>query len=112
MHSLKIGQILGYFNTETYPIIKRELGNFELRHMFYAVVTYLRKLRPDLNQLISQINNQRIEVIMVYGKFDHHFPESIGKIFEPQLFNVKQLVVERGHDMVDVDLSKEIRKII
>jgi pimeloyl-ACP methyl ester carboxylesterase len=112
LFGLRLAKAFGYFNAESYPIIKKELGNFQLRHMFYATVTFLRKLKPDIAQLISALNHHKINVIMVYGKYDHHFPAHIGKQFEAKVNNVINLIVDRGHDMVDVELSKQIRKLI
>ncbi len=109
--SLKLANTFGYLNKESYPIIKKELGNFSLRHMFYATVTYLRNLLPDIPQLIFQINSQSIQTLLVYGAYDHHFPAAIGENFEVKLNKVQKLILPKGHDMVDSELSSQIRNM-
>ncbi|HVV56065.1 MAG TPA: alpha/beta hydrolase [Mucilaginibacter sp.] len=100
---LKASRKLNLVDDVGYDILSREIATPELRFSFYACFTYLRFFDTDEQRLIASLNGNGIKSIFIFGKRDRMYPPGIGKKLIARLNNVKVIVLDETHEMINRD---------
>lgn len=86
----------------TLKFSKSVLGNDQLRHVLYKAWTGFSPFKPQLSAVIKKINQFKIPIMMVYGKYDTTINMAPGKAFHQKVLSSKWIVLETGHQLLHV----------
>jgi pimeloyl-ACP methyl ester carboxylesterase len=104
---LKLVYNLKVIDQEAYEILYKEIETPQLRFDFYANMTYLRKLSIKLPQLITTLNEHKVNNYFIFGERDHAVPPHLAKLILPHLTQAKFKILDEGHDLITSRLSKD-----
>jgi pimeloyl-ACP methyl ester carboxylesterase len=90
------------FPKSTLKFSKSVLGNDQLREVLYKAWTGFRHFKPQLSDIIKKINQFKIPIIMVYGKYDTTINMAPGKAFHQKITSSRWVVLETGHQLLHV----------
>ncbi len=106
---LKFMNRLGFVNTSIFKFVNFYIGDKEARRLLYQRWTGLRKLKPNLSQIQSFINERKIPVRLVYGRHDRIILSSVGERFKGSIKEDCLLkVIESGHQVLHEKYVGEI----
>ena len=90
------------FPKSTLKFSKSVLGNDQLREVLYKAWTGFRHFKPQLSDIIKIINQFKIPIMMVYGKYDTTINMAPGKAFHQKISSSRWVVLEAGHQLLHV----------
>ncbi len=106
---LKRGESLKLVNKGALKYVDRHFGDKTIREQVYRVWTSFRKFKPDLNRVVSLINQYNIPVTMIYGRYDTIIPLAPGEKFFRALRSRKKFeVLETGHQLLHIQNAQYI----
>jgi len=83
--------------------IDRYMEDELVRKHIYQVWTAFRNFRPNLKKIESEINQRKIPVELMYGKFDNIIPFTPGQKFSRRLgSNCRFTVLDCGHHVLHI----------
>lgn len=109
---LKLSHRLNLVDDVGYDILSREIATSELRFSFYACFTYLRFFGTDEQRLIASLNGNGIKSIFIFGKRDRMYPPGIGKKLIARLNDVKVIVLDETHEMINRDFVSALSAVL
>lgn len=96
---------LGLLNQSVYKFALHRMNEQSKRVLVYNVWTNLRHMMPDkkkCKQLLSQYN---VLTLLIFGKYDRVIPPVLGIRFADGSFPSKILVLDKGHQLISVQLG-------
>ena len=81
---------------------KSVLENNNLRQTLYNAWTGFSRFKPDIEKLIQLINEKRLLVFLVYGKYDSTIKMAPGRVFHQKISTSKWIELETGHQLLHV----------
>jgi len=83
-----------------------------LRFAFYANVTYLRYLQPNLDDLVSALNENQVRSFFIFGERDYLYPKQLADALLPKIKLAKKMVLDEDHDMVNQNLPARLSQLM
>ncbi len=112
LRTLKVLRQLRIVDEKGHEILQKEFASPELRFNFYAVATFMRLLKTDMQRLISGLNEHNIKSIFIFGKRDSMYPESIGNQLIPKLHNAQKIVLDSNHDLIKQEFATKLSDLL
>lgn len=109
---LKITRRLRFVDDIGYGILLKEISTHELRFSFYACITYLRFLTTDEDKLLKALKEHTIKPIFIFGKRDKMYQPKIGDSFLAKLNNVKVLVLDENHEIINQNFADALTEVL
>ena len=108
---LKAFKALGVVNASVFKFVKYYIDNKELRHELYNRWTGLRKLKPDLSRIKSQVLQCKTPIRLVYGRHDRIILSGVGEKFRKGIDDYcTTSIIESGHQVLHEKHVKDIIK--
>lgn len=100
-------------NKSIFKFVNYYVGDPEVRHALYTRWTSLRKLKPNLEKIKSEISAHQTPTRLVYGKHDRIILSSVGEKFKKGIEPWCSLtVIEAGHQILHEKHAAEIAKAL
>jgi pimeloyl-ACP methyl ester carboxylesterase len=100
--SNKIRKVIGiHFETHERRILMRD------------ALSSFRHINPNLRKVSNNINNNNIELVMIFGKYDFIIPIKLGEHFIKHITTKKKLhVINSSHNILTENASKMLTELI
>ena len=106
---LKLLNKLKLVNASIFKFVNYYIGNPEVRRLLYARWTTLRRIRPHIGSIKSQIKQHSTNTSLVYGRHDRIILSSVGEKFRKGIENQCSIaVIESGHQVLHEKHAKDI----
>lgn len=110
---LAAARSLRLLNSSVAKFVDRYLHDPKVRKLLYIRWTCFSAFRPNLHQLVSKINREKIRVTQFYGKYDRiilprrgiHFNEKIAP-------HGKLVLLEAGHKLLTTTIAPAIIEVL
>ncbi|TKC00280.1 alpha/beta hydrolase [Pedobacter cryophilus] len=112
LNLLKLIKKVKIVDDKTFHILHKEIETYELRFAFYASTTFLKQLELNSSKFITNLNTHQIKSFFIFGARDKNYPEKIGYKFIPKIKNATQLVLDENHEMINVNFSSQLTKLL
>ncbi len=87
------------------------LDTEEKRRLVYTVWMTFRQIDPDIHKVQRMLNENKVNAILVFGKFDRVIPPRVGERLASGLDEKDCLhVMDNGHKLLNDDLGELLRK--
>lgn len=110
--TLSVCKKIGFLDAKNHQILTKELLTPALRFAFYANVTYLRYLQPNLDDLVNALNENQVRSFFIFGERDYLYPKQLADAILPKLKLAKQMVLDEDHDMVNQNLPARLSQLM
>jgi pimeloyl-ACP methyl ester carboxylesterase len=98
---LKLVNKLGLVNASIFKFVKYYIDNNIVRTELYHRWTALRRLKPDLSKIKSEIGELQTAFYLIYGKHDRIILSATGEKFRKGIENYCTVeVIESGHQVL------------
>lgn len=108
--ALKIIRFFRIIDKSLYAIASREIDTPQKRLNAYFTINYIKNIRPNIEQIASLINQNRIRCRLYFGQFDDLFPTSNSKKLLNLLDQPELYVLPLGHWLVTSELDQYMAK--
>jgi pimeloyl-ACP methyl ester carboxylesterase len=106
---LKFVNKLGLVNVSIFKFVKYYIDNDIVRAELYHRWTALRRLKPNLPKIKSEIRGNQPIFYLIYGKHDRIILSATGEKFKKGIENYCTVkVIESGHQVLHENHTKEI----
>jgi pimeloyl-ACP methyl ester carboxylesterase len=98
---LKVLNKLKLVNASIFKFVNYYIGDKEVRRLLYARWTTLRKLKPHLPTIKSEVRKDNIKVRLIYGRHDRIILSSVGEKFRKGIEEQCTIsVIHSGHQVL------------
>ncbi|WP_183567191.1 alpha/beta fold hydrolase [Mucilaginibacter sp. SP1R1] len=97
---LKCAKKAGMIDDNLYQIAYNEIDTEKKRLDTYYTLNLIRLLKPDVVKVAAQINEHKINCLLIFGKHDQLFPKSAAMPFIATLDNAEVHELALGHWLV------------
>ena len=106
---LKTFNRLRLVNASVFKFVKYYIDNKDVRWLLYARWTSLRKIKPDLPSIKSQVRRYSTAVRLLYGKHDRIILSSVGEKFQRGIESHCCIrIIHSGHQVLHEHHVEEI----
>ncbi len=110
---LRFLKTLKLAHQKEYHFLETQLSTEEKRTKIWNVWMSHRLLRPSLPEVARVINQQAINVFMIFGKYDSIIPPTVGKKLQGLLTQKNRVfIIEAGHNFFKEKTNTELIKIL
>ena len=111
--SMKMFNKLGLLNTSIYKIAHYYLDEESERQLLYNRWTIMRKFKPAIPLIKEIIRANKIQVKLLFGKYDKIIPADNGKVLQQGIEEYVMLnIAEAGHQLLREKHSELIKSLL
>jgi pimeloyl-ACP methyl ester carboxylesterase len=108
---LKLLNRLKLVNASIFKFVNFYIGNKEVRTLLFNRWTTLRKIKPDLKKIKTEIVQYRTRVRLIYGKHDRIILSSVGEKFRKGIESHCDIsVIASGHQVLHEKHAADIMR--
>ncbi|MCW3462130.1 alpha/beta fold hydrolase [Chitinophaga nivalis] len=96
---------LGLINQSIYKFALHRMNETAKRELVYSVWTNMRRMMPDKKHCKQLLARYNVLTLLIFGKYDRVIPPVLGTRFADGTFPHKMLVLEKGHQLISVQLG-------
>jgi len=107
---LQLMNELKLVNASIFKFVKHYIGDTNVRQLLYQRWTTLRKIKPQLSSIKSNIKQQKTKVRLIYGIHDRIILSSVGEKFRQGIEKQCSIsIIHSGHQVLH---EKHVREIL
>jgi pimeloyl-ACP methyl ester carboxylesterase len=110
---LKAVNKLGFVNASVFKFVNYYIGDKEARQLLYQRWTTLRKLKPNLVRIKTDIRQYKTQTRLLYGKYDRIILPIRGEEFQKGIEEFCTItVIDSGHQIVHENHAAQILRAL
>lgn len=96
----KLARTIGFINDKVYHFVKNQLKSKENRQKVLDAWLIYSRMLPNINNIAKLINDNKINIMCFFGKYDSIIPAKKGKKLIRKLKNKKAIeILDTGHNL-------------
>lgn len=100
-------------STKGKKVIGIHFDSHERRLLMRNAISSFKYIEPNLRKITKNINNDHIELVMIFGKYDFIIPAKLGEHFLKNITsNKKMYIIKSSHNILTENASKALAELI